>query len=50
MFGSTPAPEVGSAAPPFSLPASDGSTVNLVDYRGKQRVILAFYAEDDTPG
>lgn len=41
---------VGDAAPPFSLVAQDGKAVRLVDFRGKKRVVLAFYPEDDTPG
>jgi len=47
----TPAgvPEVGSPAPDFELPADDGQTVRLSDYRG-QRVVLYFYPKDDTPG
>lgn len=44
-----PAPAVGSAAPAFSLPADDGSTVTLADLRGKN-VVLYFYPKDDTPG
>jgi peroxiredoxin Q/BCP len=43
------APEVGSAAPAFSLPADDGRTVTLSDLRGKN-VVVYFYPRDDTPG
>lgn len=32
----------GDAAPPFSLPAADGRTVSLQDYRGKKAVLLFF--------
>lgn len=39
----------GKPAPLFSLIATDGSTVNLLDYRGKW-VALYFYPKDDTPG
>jgi peroxiredoxin Q/BCP len=39
----------GDAAPDFSLPADDGSTVSLADLRGT-RVVLYFYPKDDTPG
>lgn len=47
MFGA-PQPLVsGQAAPPFTLPAQDGRSVNLVDFRGKKRVIVAFFPEDD---
>jgi len=42
-------PTVGSAAPDFTLPADDGSTVRLNDFRGR-RVVLYFYPKDDTPG
>ncbi len=39
----------GAPAPSFTLPAGDGSTVSLADYRGKT-VVLYFYPKDDTPG
>ena len=42
-------PAIGSAAPDFTLPADDGSMVQLSDLRG-QRVVLYFYPKDDTPG
>lgn len=42
-------PSVGRPAPEFSLPAQDGTTVNLSDYRGKW-VVLYFYPRDMTPG
>jgi len=42
--------KVGDPAPDFTLPAQDGSTVNLGDFRGKQAVVLYFYPKDDTPG
>jgi peroxiredoxin Q/BCP len=35
---------VGDEAPPFSLLGSDGKTYRLSDYRGKQVVILAWFA------
>ncbi|HEY9723484.1 MAG TPA: peroxiredoxin [Oscillatoriaceae cyanobacterium] len=50
MFGALPAPTPGSAAPPFCLPDQHDRPVKLVDFRGKKRVVLTFYAEDDTPG
>jgi peroxiredoxin Q/BCP len=50
MFGSTPKLTPGDAAPAFDLPGHDGRHVTLVDLRGKQRVVLAFYPEDDTAG
>ncbi|MBI4546061.1 MAG: thioredoxin-dependent thiol peroxidase [Gemmatimonadetes bacterium] len=36
-------------APEFELPADDGSTVRLSDFRGR-KVVLYFYPKDDTPG
>ena len=42
-------PEIGGAAPDFSLPASGGQIVSLADLRG-QHVVLFFYPKDDTPG
>jgi len=39
----------GQIAPDFALPANDGSTVRLLDLRGK-KVVLYFYPKDDTPG
>jgi len=42
-------PDVGTAAPDFSLVTSDGSQVSLKDYRGKW-VVLYFYPKDFTSG
>jgi peroxiredoxin Q/BCP len=42
-------PTVGDKALAFSLPADDGSTVKLADFKG-QNVILYFYPKDDTSG
>jgi peroxiredoxin Q/BCP len=42
-------PAEGKPAPDFALPADDGSTVRLADFRG-QRVVLYFYPKDDTSG
>ena len=50
FFSSSTDLKPGDAAPPFTLTAHDGRSVSLVDFRGKQRVVLAFYPEDDTPG
>jgi len=42
-------PAAGEKAPAFSLPASDGSTVTLEQFRGKW-VVLYFYPKDFTSG
>ncbi len=42
--------EEGKAAPAFSLPDQDGTTVSLADFKGKKNVVLYFYPKDDTPG
>jgi peroxiredoxin Q/BCP len=42
-------PAEGSAAPEFTLPSQEGSSVSLKDYRGKW-VVLYFYPKDQTPG
>lgn len=39
----------GEKAPDFSLPANDGKTITLEDFKGKY-VVLYFYPKDDTPG
>jgi len=41
--------EEGSEAPDFTLPADDGSEVQLSRLRGSP-VVLYFYPRDDTPG
>ena len=41
--------EIGSKAPAFTLPASNGGEVSLSDYAGKY-VVIYFYPKDDTPG
>ncbi len=41
--------EAGVPAPDFTLPADDGSSVSLSDFRGR-KVVLYFYPRDDTPG
>ncbi len=40
----------GEIAPDFSLPASNGKTVKLADYRGKKQVVLAFFPKAFTGG
>jgi len=42
-------PKVGDLAPDFTLPASDGTDVQLGKLRG-QWVVLYFYPKDMTPG
>jgi peroxiredoxin Q/BCP len=42
-------PQVGQAAPQFSLPSQDGSTIGLKEFRGKW-VVLYFYPKDGTQG
>lgn len=39
----------GDKAPDFSMPANDGKTVRLSDYKGR-KLVLYFYPKDDTPG
>jgi thioredoxin-dependent peroxiredoxin len=41
--------KTGDAAPNFSLPSQNGTSVSLQDFRGKS-VVLYFYPKDDTPG
>lgn len=40
---------IGQPVPDFSLPASNGGTVSLSDFRGR-KVVLYFYPKDMTPG
>jgi cytochrome oxidase Cu insertion factor (SCO1/SenC/PrrC family) len=51
---SPPAPhtnlKVGQAAPDFTLPATDGKTYKLSDFKGKKNVVLAFYVLAFTGG
>ncbi|OCQ90542.1 peroxiredoxin [Nostoc sp. MBR 210] len=42
--------KVGDIAPDFTLPAQNGATVSLNDFRGQKAVVLYFYPKDDTPG
>ena len=41
-------PQAGDAAPDFELPSTQG-TLRLKDLTSTRKVLLAFYAEDDTP-
>ena len=45
-----PALHVGDRAPDFSLPGSDGRQYRLSDYRGKQAVVLSWFAKAFTGG
>jgi peroxiredoxin Q/BCP len=42
--------KVGDTAPAFTLPGTDGRTYRLADYRGKQVVVLAWFAKAFTSG
>jgi cytochrome oxidase Cu insertion factor (SCO1/SenC/PrrC family) len=48
----TPATElkVGDMAPDFTLPASDGKTYHLADFKGKKAVVLAWFPKAFTGG
>ena len=46
----TKMPQVGEAAPKFTLPSYPAGPISLIDYAGKKNVILAFYPKDNTPG
>ena len=50
MPESSTIPAVGQSAPAFTLPANNGSTINLKDFKPKQTVVLYFYPRADTPG
>jgi len=41
-------PEIGDMAPDFSLPSTEGD-INLSELTAGSKVLLAFYAEDNTP-
>jgi peroxiredoxin len=42
-------PEVGQAAPDFTLCSHDGREVSLSDYRGQKNVVIAFFPLAWTP-
>src|SRR5437763_13288043 len=50
MSQSSAAIAVGRSAPKFKLPSSEGKSIALDDYKGKQIVVLYFYPRADTPG
>src|SRR5262249_4303374 len=41
--------EVGDVAPEFTATASDGQSVSLADFKGKQVVVIFFYPRDNSP-
>lgn len=41
--------EIGSPAPPFTLPGPDGTPVSLGSFAGR-KLVLYFYPKDDTSG
>ena len=43
-------PEVGDAAPAFTLPDQDGHDVALSEFAGKKAVVLAFFPKAFTSG
>lgn len=48
--GDTVKLKVGDEAPAFSLPASTGRTIALSEFKGKKKVVLAFYPKAFTGG
>ena len=42
--------KVGDPAPDFTLPASDGKTYTLSEFKGKQAVVLAWFPKAFTGG
>jgi peroxiredoxin Q/BCP len=42
--------KVGDPAPDFTLPASDGKTYKLSDFKGKQAVVVAWFPKAFTKG
>jgi len=41
---------LGDMAPGFRLPATGKQEIGLADFSGKQRVVIAFYPFDWSPG
>ena len=41
---------IGIKAPEFTLPASNGPSISLMDFRDNKYVVLCFYPEDLTSG
>jgi peroxiredoxin Q/BCP len=42
--------KVGDMAPDFTLPASDGKTYHLADFKGKKAVVVAWFPKAFTSG
>jgi peroxiredoxin Q/BCP len=42
--------QAGSRVPSIALPSSEGRHISLDEFKGKKRIVLYFYPEDDTPG
>ena len=50
-FAQTPVDlKVGDPAPNFTLPATDGKTYNLADFKGKSAVVVAWFPKAFTQG
>lgn len=49
-LAATAAPQVGDPAPDFTLPASDGETYSLADFRGREAVVIAWFPRAFTSG
>jgi peroxiredoxin Q/BCP len=50
LLGKRSEPEVGAPAPEFTLPASDGKTYSLSDFKGKKAVVVAWFPKAFTRG
>jgi peroxiredoxin Q/BCP len=50
LIGKRSEPEIGAPAPDFTLPASDGKTYSLSDFRGKKAVVIAWFPKAFTRG
>ena len=50
MSSAESVPSVGSEAPDFRLPSLAHGEVGPSDYRGRQKVVIAFYPRDNTGG
>ena len=49
MSGDAPL-KVGDAAPDFKLPATNGETLTLAQFKGEKSVVLAFFPKAFTGG